>query len=163
MASAPIQEGRARLLPAHSDVEGFHDRLRDAFGTTSAAFVNSQTKIIIRILGSDQGQPNLDALNAVIAIVDGLRPENEMEAAMALQIALSHFISTDMLRRMVSTPHLEQKERYCTLATKLQRTMAGHADVLLKLRGGRDPNAGIGQVTVKDGGQAIVGQVTVNN
>ena len=56
----------------------------------------------MRVVGNDQGRPDVDAVNAVIAMVDGLKPANEVEAATAVQIGLSHFLSCDMLHRMVN-------------------------------------------------------------
>jgi hypothetical protein len=88
-----------------------------------------------------------------LALVDGLRPENELEAAVAV-----HQVAMDMLSRMVGASNLEHKERYANLATKLQRTMGGHIEVLNRLRRGPEPS--VGQVNVNDGGQAIVGTVT---
>ena len=148
------------LHPPHSDGRGFTFELRDAFGTTSGAFVQTQLKHIMRVVGSDNGKPDVDAVNAVVALVDGLRPENEIEAVAAVQIALTHHVSCAMLDRAMSAMQVEHRERYINLATKLQRTMVAQSEALARLRG-RPGTPQVGQVTVEQGGQAIVGTVTV--
>jgi hypothetical protein len=62
---------------------------------------------------------------------------------------------------MTKTGGGEHAERYANLATKLQRTMTAQIDALTKLRRG-DERPSVGQVTVNEGGQAIVGPVTYN-
>ena len=152
-----------RLRPAHSDGEGFTFELRDAFGTTSGAFAETQLRLISRTVGSRKRKADMEAINAVIALVDGARPDNEVEAAVAIQLGLSHHIACELLARAVASQQVEHMERYLNLATKLQRTMAAHAETLSGLRRGADQSVEVNQVTVKEGGQAIVGPVTVNN
>ena len=158
--SSPNQFDGRSFHPPHSDFVGFTFALRDAFGTTSKAFVQTQLKLIMRIVGSDNGTPDVDAVNAVIAMVDGLRPANELEAAAAVQIALTHHMSCDMLVRASGAMQIEHRERYLNLATKLQRTFVAQVEVLNRLRN-RQETPQFGQVTVKEGGQAIVGTVHV--
>ncbi len=129
-------------------------------GQRRASFARNQIKHIARIVGSDQGNPDINAVNAVIALVDGIRPENELEAAVALQIGLTHQMAGKMLAMAAGSCHLEHRERYFNLATKLQRTMAAHIDALVKLRANGKASP-VGQVTVNDGGQAIVGTVNI--
>jgi hypothetical protein len=98
----------------------------------------------------------------VIAMVDGLRPANELEAAAAVQIALTHHMSCDMLGRASGAMQVEHRERYLNLATKLQRTMVAQIEALTKLRSRPEaPAPQIGRVTVQDGGQAIVGTINI--
>jgi len=65
-----------------------------------------------------------------------------------------------MLAQMSGSLQLEHKERYATLATKLQRTMTAQIDSLAKFRG-KDKTTSVGSVTVNNGGQAVVGTVNV--
>jgi hypothetical protein len=65
-----------------------------------------------------------------------------------------------MLSLASLTTQFEHRDRYFNLATKLQRTMVAQVDALTRLKGKSEPGQ-VGQVTVTDGGQAIVGG-TVN-
>jgi hypothetical protein len=161
LESSPTRFDTRSLHPPHADYIGFTFQLRDTFGTTSKAFVQTQLKLIMRIVSSDNGTPDVDAVNAVIAMVDGLRPANELEAAAAVQIALTHHMSGDMLVRASGAMQVEHRERYLNIATKLQRTFVAQMEAFIRLRGRPEAAPQIGQVTVQDGGQAIVGTVNV--
>ena len=89
-----------QIVPPHADISGWYHQLQHALGTTSPAFVNAQLQTITRTLGAEDGKPALDRVNAVLALADGLAPENELEAALAVQIGLTHQASCDMLARM---------------------------------------------------------------
>ena len=147
------------LVPPHADENGHGFQIHDAFGTTSTGFANAQLAIIMRVVSNDRAKLNEHRINSVLALVDGLKPENELEAALAVQIGLTHQVACDMLVQMKNTTTGEHAERYINLATKLQRTMVSQIEALTKLRHiGERPS--VGQVTVNEGGRAIVGPVT---
>jgi hypothetical protein len=145
----------------HSDAVSFTFELRDAFGTTSKGFAMSQLDHITRTVENrGDGKVDMNAVNGVLALVHGIQPENEVEAALAVQIALTHHMAAKMLCQASLSGRSDHSDRYFNLATKLQRTMVAQIEVLARLKG-RGDAAPIGAVTVTDGGQAIVGG-TVN-
>src|SRR5262249_18015877 len=78
------------VYPAHSDDEGHEYRLADAFGTRSLQFVHSMLKGIGNATADHSldydfspGSPNQLAFNAALAVIDGVRPKDEIEAMLA--------------------------------------------------------------------------------
>jgi hypothetical protein len=78
--------GVPTLYPDHSDEEGHQYRLADAFGTCSLQFVSS----MLKGLGNATADPSLNmdfgsaspdqiAFNAALAVIDGVRPKDEIE------------------------------------------------------------------------------------
>jgi hypothetical protein len=79
--------GVPTLYPDHSDEEGHHYRLADAFGTRSRQFVHSMLKGLGNAtadhslnLDFSPASPDQVAFNAALAVIDGVRPKDEIEA-----------------------------------------------------------------------------------
>jgi hypothetical protein len=78
------------LSPTHSDVAGWQTRLRDALGSSSDAFVDIEIARLVTAFRNSAGEIDARAVNAALAVIDGLKPQNEIEAMLALQMALTH-------------------------------------------------------------------------
>ena len=135
-----------------------HARLIDAFGTTSGAFADRQLLLLIQRASTKNGVDQV-RLNAMLAIVDGSRPENEMEAALAVQIALTHDLAAHMMSRAACAQSIELLNATVNATTKLQRTMVAQMEALAKIRRGGEQHVNVKHVHVHEGGQAVVGVV----
>jgi proteasome lid subunit RPN8/RPN11 len=146
--------------PNHNDRAGWLARLEDAFGTRGTAFALSQLNQLIRACqGSDQ-QIDRTKLNGMLAVVEGAKPENEIQAMLAIQMAMVHAASLDVLRRAQRVDQIVQVDSAGNLAVKLMRTFAMQAETLAKLQRGGEQVVKV--VHVHPGGQAIVGDVHNN-
>ena len=151
----------AEIGPSHSDHVGWLARLQNAFGTTSIPFARQELATLITAIspkGADA--PSDAAINAVLAVVDGVQPENEIEAMLAGQMAVTHALSLELLGRARRAEQLPQFESAANYATKMLRTFAVQAETLAKLRRGGEQKVTVEHVHVHSGGQAIVGTVT---
>ena len=144
--------------PAHSDGKGHSYQLCDTFGTTSNGFTSSAMLHLGQMVSKD-GVPNLDAYNASLALVGAIGPQNELEAALAVQMAATHDLSMEMTRRAKFASHLDHMREYGNLATKLSRTFAAQMKALSDHRRGGEQV--VRHVHVYEGGQAVVAE-TVN-
>src|SRR3954454_13358559 len=97
--------------------------------------------------------------NAALAVVDGARPRDEVEAMLAGQMAVTHALAMELMRRAHRAEHIPQLEANGALATKLLRTYVAQVEVLAKLRRGGEQTVRVEHVHVHPGGQAIVGSV----
>jgi hypothetical protein len=149
-----------KIGPAHSDLEGYSYRLRDAFGTDSFDFAQTEALRLSKALGPKNGNPaSVEVLNAALAVVDGISPENEVEAMLASQMAMTHALT---MQAMMRTHWAEYQAEYQTagnLAVKLSRTFTMQMEALTKLRRGGEQTVRVEHVHVHNGGQAIVGAV----
>ncbi len=145
----------------HTDAAGWLARAKLAFGTVSAAFVESEIHRLIRALQALRDDLSLeDKLNAALAVIEGVRPRSEVEAMLASQMALSHVAALEMITRLHSATGATSDERialFSSAASKLMRAFSGHVETLGKLRRPPVQVVRVERVEVKAGGQALVG------
>jgi hypothetical protein len=127
-----------RLEPPHSDLEAWLVQICDSFGTRSHStyrvFLEQLAELCPLERDKDRNLiPSELHLNAALNIVSGVRPRNEMEAALAAEMVAIHFmmmkVSADTLR------HGWTDTRTAGVAGKLARTFAMQCDALARLRG----------------------------
>jgi hypothetical protein len=145
--------------PPHSDLHGFGLRAMDAFGTRSGHFVNREIERLTRALSPDgTAAPSNNALNAALAVIDGVKPDNELEAMLAAQMALVHAQSMQALARMNWSSLQSDYELAGNFAVKLTRTFTMQLEALAKLRRGGEQVVKVVHVYAN---QAVVGDVSL--
>ncbi len=135
---------------------------KTAFSTPSDAFVEAQIDALVRALGGLYGRPPAEVdLNAALALIAGVEPTNEVEAALAVQMALAHAAAVHLLGRALQLDLVLHPNAAMTgvVASKIMRAFATHAEALAKLRRPSEQTVVVKRVVVQDGGQAIVGAV----
>jgi hypothetical protein len=101
-------------------------------------------------------------MNAALAVIEGLRPANEAETLLAVQMGLTHATATSLLGRAGRAGEhmmLEHLGVYGNIAAKLLRAFTGQVEALAKLRRPAVQVVRVERVNVNDGGQAIVGAI----
>ncbi len=151
---------KTHVGPTHNDHDGWSIRLLDALGTRSADFANTEVERILFAMTPRDGMPTEAQLNAAVAVLNGARPRDEIEAMLASQMAVTHALAMDLLGRVKQSPTVPYMETCANLATKLQRTFVAQVEALSKLRRGGEQKVTVEHVHVHAGGQAIVGAVT---
>ena len=141
-----------------------NETLLDAFGTTSKDFLVSElNRLSNSQLSAGQLHTGQTEMNAALAAIDGTRPENEMAAMLASQMAATHSLAMDMLGRTRRAGTPEQMQAHGALATKLLRTFTAQSEALAKIKRGGEQTVRVEHVHVYSGGQAIVGAVSNRN
>jgi hypothetical protein len=159
---AEPENGALRISPPHSDDAGFAARLLDAFGTASPAFANRAMErlgTVMRPKGS--ALPTQTEFNAALAAIDGIRPADEIEAMLAVQMVATYETAMDMLIRSKQADLTSTLQECGSLAVKLFRTYTAQVEALARLRRGGEQRVIVQHVNVNDGGKAIV--ATVNH
>src|SRR5215467_3801431 len=108
------------------------------------------------------GGIDLQAGNAALAVIDGLKPQNEIEAALAVQIAVTHALVMKFSARLYSgsIETIPQQDSAALTLSRLQRAFTTQMDSLSNMRRGGRQKVVVEHVHVYPGGQAIVGNVT---
>ena len=153
-------EGEPLKLGAPTaDVAGWAVRVNDAVGGASVSFGQTQLKHMTRVA---LAHPEVaeSATNSMLAAVEGVRPENEVEGMLAVQMATTHQAAMQALGKACQTSMPEVAETFGNLANKLMRTYTQQVEALAKLRRGGEQTVRVEHVHVYEGGQAIVGNVT---
>jgi hypothetical protein len=150
-----------RSIPYPHDGQGkeWWDRLKQALGTCSSDFVNVtliqiQTAARLPFHGTSEV-----AVNAALAIIEGARPRNEIEAISAIQLACTHAATMTVLTRLGNALN-RQVAPLASAAARLIKASASQAELLRKLQGGGAQYVRVEHVHVSEGGQAVIGNVS---
>lgn len=152
----------AEFGPLHSDHDGWLARLEIAFGTRGTDFALAQLNRFMAASRDRADGPVDEArLNAMIALVEGASPANEVEAALAVQMAITHHLAQCLLLRAQRADQIPQFESAANTAAKLLRAFTMQVGALAKLQ--RCGQQVIKVVHVHSGAQAIVGNVSTTH
>src|SRR5262245_61229325 len=135
---ATIKSGKNKGLlsgPSHSDQAGWAYRALDALGTPSTDFLLMELQRIAGALNLSVENTER-GLNAALAVVDGQRPKDEIEAQLVLQMAVTHATAIDMIARARRAESLGQLDSHGALGNKMLRTFARQVEALVLLRRG---------------------------
>lgn len=155
------ETGQPKIAAPHNAQSLHSMHMSATFGTASSAFTGEALTMLewsTRQRGQAQGQ-EAQALNAGLALVNAINPQDELEAALALQMAGCHALSMDMLGRARHADSSEHLKLFGDMAVKLQRTFTAQVEALARMRGKGQQTVRVEHVTVQPGAQAIVGDV----
>lgn len=138
----------------HADEAVGASLLMEAFGTADADFLDELMKQLANVADRNEQE-----LNFMLSIVRGVEPRDEVEALLAAQMAATHKAMMTFARRLNHVENIPQQDSAERAFNKLARTFAAQVETLKRYRGG-EQTMRIGSVTVSDGGQAIVGNVS---
>jgi len=145
--------------PNHADARGWSNRILDALGTTSADFLTGELGRIMNAVGAT-GEGGEVRVNAALAVLDGIKPKNEIEAMLASQIAVTHALAMELMGRTKRATDPGLFEASGNMAIKLMRTYALQMEVLATMRRGGKQSMQVKHVHVYPGGQAVIGNVS---
>jgi hypothetical protein len=146
---------------SHDDHQGWLDRLQDLFGTRGTDFAVTQLDRLMITCRDGDGKIDNVKLNGLLALVEGAAPANEVQAALAVQMALTHDAAQMVLQRALRVDQIPQFESASNSAVKLLRTFVMQVEALAKLQRGGEQIVKV--VHVHPGAQAIVGNIVQQN
>ena len=103
-------------------------------------------------------------LNFVLAVVKGAKPRDELEAMLATQMVAVHFATMTLARRLAQVggapDNAPERDSVSSAFNKCARTFASQLEALKRHRAGDEQKVTMQHVSVNEGGQAIVGNVS---
>lgn len=141
--------------------ESWRRDLKAALGTVSDPFVDmtlQHLQAVARLPGAGVSET---AINGALAIIAAAAPTNEIEAALAVQMAATHTVAMAVMSRIGGAHGGPGRlPGLASASAKLLRAYLGQVETLRRLRGGGgDQHIRVEHVHVHEGGQAIVGAV----
>jgi len=133
--------------------------LMETLGTASLDFLGGLLNQLTSA-GSHGAQIDEGALNFMVSVIQGVKPKDQLETMLAAQMATIHMASMRLARQLAhaeTIPHQDSAER---ALNKLARTFAMQMEALKRYRTGGEQKVTVQHVSVSEGGQAIVGNVT---
>lgn len=100
------------------------------------------------------------ASNFLLSVVRSVKPRDELEAMMAVQMGAIHSATMMLARRLNHVDTIPQQDAAERALKKLARTFATQLEALKRYRTGGQQKVVVEHVPVNEGGQAIVGAVT---
>ena len=96
----------------------------------------------------------------MLSVIKGIQPRDQIEAMLAAQIAAVQMATMTFAGRLASVEYISHQDSAERAFNKLGRTYATQMEALKRYRTGGEQKVTVQHVTVSDGGQAIVGNVT---
>lgn len=149
----------AKSLPPDGNHQVWLDRLKAALGTPSMDFVDAtlfQLQAAARLPNSGLSEI---AVNAALALIEGEKPKGETECAIVVQMALIHSATTAVLGRLGSSYGDRSVLAAATAVSRLSRAFSTLVETLRRLRNGGSQVIRIERVDVREGGQAVIGNI----
>ena len=110
--------------------------------------------------GSQGRDLDAEGVNFLLAVVTGVKPRDQLEAMLAAQMGVIHTAIMTFRQRLSHVGTLAQQDSTERALNKLARTFAMQVEALKRYRTGGEQKVTVQHVSVGDGGQAIVGNVT---
>jgi len=99
-------------------------------------------------------------MNFALGFIRDVEPRDQFEALLVLQMVATHIVSMENTRGVLASEHLESKNGAANRMTKMTRTYVAQLEALKKHRAKASQIVRVERVEVKEGGQAILGDVS---
>jgi hypothetical protein len=151
-----------QAIPYPPDGEGreWWQRLKNALGTASSAFVEASLHQLVAAARLPCSGISEIAVNASLAFIEGAKPQDEVECALVIQMACTHTAAMAVLNRLGGGHGGDRSvAAMASTAARLLRAYATQVEALRRLRNGGSQTVRVEHVHVNEGGQAIVGVI----
>jgi hypothetical protein len=149
-----------QTCPPEGEAKEWQARLNDALGTLSPDFVRTSLLQLQAAARSPYGTISETAINAALAMVEAAAPRDEIEGALAVQMACCHAAAMAVLGKMDSAFGSERRiAAFGSTAARLLKVFAMQVEVLRRLRNGSQQYVRVEHVHVNEGGRAVIGNV----
>jgi hypothetical protein len=155
-----VNANHSTPYPPDGENKVWWSRLKRALGTSSSDFVNASLLQLQVAASLPAGGISEIGMNAALALVEGAAPTNEIEGALAIQMACTHAAAISVLTRFRGAGGTEKRvAALASAAARLLRAYSSQVETLRRLRHGGDQFVRVEHVHVNDGGQAVIGNV----
>jgi hypothetical protein len=155
-----VDAGFSKTYPPDGQGKIWWARLKEALGTSSSDFVNASLFQLQRAAQLPCTGISEVAMNAALAMIEAAEPQNEIEGALAVQMACTHTAAISVLTRFGGGGASERwAVALASAAARLLRAYSGQVETLRRLRHGGDQYVRVEHVHISEGGQAVIGNV----
>jgi hypothetical protein len=150
----------SKSYPPDGENKDWWRRLKRALGTSSSDFVNASLTQLQTAACLPGGGISEVGMNAALAQIEGAAPRDEIEGALAVQMACTHSAALSVLARFRGGGGSEARVvALATASARLLRAYSVQVETLRRLRHGGDQHVRVEHVHINDGGQAVIGNV----
>ena len=163
-----MKQGRSANDLEVYGLEGVSDevweaQLQAALGTSSPAFVQAclrRLSTASRFPG--EAAPSLVAMSAALAVIQSLKPENEIQVALAVRIACLDTAAAILLARLSGGGTDPRVMGAANAIAKIERASQAAMSSYFRLKHGSTQTIRVEMIEIQSGAQAVVGQVSTS-
>ena len=133
--------------------------MQNALGTSDVAFMVGLLTQLARATGAEVQEADL---NFMVSFINGIEPRDQVKSTLAAQMATVHMAMMKSIQDLPLTKTLPQQDAAERAINKFARTFIAQVEALKRYRSGGEQKVTVQHVSVSEGGQAIVGNVTQN-
>ena len=143
----------------HPDPEIGEQLMADALGVSDRDAMDGILRQLVRASGIG-GRIDEVNLSFMIAMAKSLRPRDSVEAMLVAQMVSVHVMAMRCAQQLAAADDLARHDSAARALGRLARTFPAQIDALNRYRSHSEPAVTVQNVSVADGGKAIVGNVT---
>ncbi|MER8531701.1 hypothetical protein NKH61_10555 [Mesorhizobium sp. M1005] len=148
----------ASLYVDHPDPGLGYELLAEAVGADNVAFLAGTLDSLAKVAQTG-AKVREGEMNYALSIVCGLRPKDQVEATLGVQMAAIHLATMNAAAGVGGAKTVEVMEAQERALNRLARTFVAQVEALKRYRSKGEQRVIIERVNVEKGGQAIVGNV----
>jgi hypothetical protein len=143
----------------HPDPEIGEQLMANALGVADRDAMDGILRQLVRasVSGNSADETNLSFM---IAMAKSLRPRDSVEAMLVAQMVSVHVMAMRCAQQLAAAQDLAQSDSAARALGRLARTFPAQIEALNRYRSRGEPAITVQNVSVGDGGKAIVGNVT---
>lgn len=150
---------RRRIAIQHPDPQAGEKLLADALGAADLDALHGLLKQLLKASVIGQ-KPDAANFAFAVSMMKSIAPRDSIEAMLAAQMVSIHIAAMRSACRLAFTDGLPQQESITRALTRLARTFAAQVEALNRHRSNGACAITVQNLSVQDGGKAIVGNVT---
>ncbi|WP_199580924.1 hypothetical protein [Bradyrhizobium sp. MOS003] len=148
-----------RIAIQHPDLETGEHLVGEALGAVDQDALHGILKQLMKASVILQ-KPDEDNLAFMISMMKGIAPRDSLETMLTAQMVSVHVATMRFACRLAFAEGTPQQEGISHTLTRLARTFAAQMEALNRHRGNGERPITVQNLSVQDGGSAIVGNVT---
>jgi hypothetical protein len=133
--------------------------LSKALGTADWNFVGEIISQLVAVSANSHGVDE-KKLNFLLSVIKGIDSNDQIETMLAVQMAVVHMTAMEFAQHFSLIDSLPQQDSAERIVNRLMRTFVQQLEALKRHRTGGEQKVTVQHVSVGEGGQAIVGNVT---
>lgn len=143
----------------HPDPELGEQLMADALGVADRDAMHGILRQLVKASVSGESSDEVN-LSFMISMVKSLKPRDSVEAMLVAQMVSVHVMAMRCAHHLATADDLAQHDSAARALGRLARTFPAQIDALNRYRSQGEPAITVQNVSVGDGGKAIVGNVT---
>jgi hypothetical protein len=158
-ASPRVKLYKRRIAISYPDPQAGEQLLAKALGAVDRDALHGMLRQLAKASAIGQ-KPDEANLAFMISMIGSIAPKDSIESMLISQMVSVHMAAMRCACRLACTDNLPQQEGITRALTRLTRTFAAQVEALSRHRNSDERAITVQNLSVQDGGRAIVGNVT---